>query len=422
MADLPTLTGPVAMITGTYPSLSMTFVDREVRALRAMGCDVVTFTLRQPTQKSVSGDFQAAEAKRVISLYAMSRQPKDFIAAFLMAVMRPLRLASTVRLAVQSYTWKDPGLIRQLAYLCAAILMARQLRQRGITHIHNHLGDSSGTVAMLTAELTGTPFSITLHGPEIFDEAVRWHLRRKIARAQFVACISKFCRARAMLNADPSDWSKLEIVRCGVELTQYPAKACNSDGRRLLFVGRLEIRKGITTLIEAMSLLRRHGCSTYLTVVGQGAMRPDIEGQISAVGLAEVVELAGPMDEAGVAKALGLADIVIVPSLSEGLPVILMEAMACGLPVIASSVDGIPELVSDGVTGLLVPPADAKALAAAIQRLMSSPELRVRFGRSGQQRVQRDHDAARNARSLLDLIASCSREKYRTFDFSHSTA
>lgn len=411
MAERPTLTGPVAMITGTYPSLSMTFVDREVRALRDMGCDVVTFTLRQPTQESLSGDFQATEAKRVISLYATSRQPKDLIAAFLMAVTRPLRLGSTIRLAVQSYTWKAPGLIRQFAYLCAAILMARQLRQRGITHIHNHLGDSSGTVAMLTAELTGTPFSMTLHGPEIFDEAALWHLRRKIARAQFVACISKFCRARAMLNADPSDWSKLKIVRCGVELPQYklpqyPATACNSDGRRLLFVGRLEIRKGVTTLIEAMSLLRRHGCSPYLTVVGQGAMRADIEGQISAVGLAEVVALAGPMDEAGVAKALGHADIVIVPSLSEGLPVVLMEAMACGLPVIASSVDGIPELVSDGVTGLLVPPADANALADAIQRLISSPELRLRFGRSGQQRVQRDHDAARNTRSLLDLIAS----------------
>src|SRR6056297_3553029 len=165
MAERPTLTGPVAMITGTYPSLSMTFVDREVRALRAMGCDVVTFTLRQPTNDSVSGDFQAAEAKRVISLYAMSRQPKDLIAAFLMAVERPLRLASTIRLAVQSYTWKAPGLIRQFAYLCAAILMARQIRQRGITHIHNHLGDSSGTVTMLAAELTGTPFSMTLHSP-----------------------------------------------------------------------------------------------------------------------------------------------------------------------------------------------------------------------------------------------------------------
>lgn len=267
---------------------------------------------------------------------------------------------------------------------------------------------------MLASELTGVPFSMTLHGPEIFDEARLWHLRRKIARATFVACISKFCRARAMLNADPEDWPKLEIVRCGFELEKYPMTGCRTDGRRLLFVGRLEVRKGVETLIDAMSQLRKKEPMAHLTIVGQGTMRTSIENRIKTLGLDEAITLVGSMDETAVAGSLGRADIVIVPSLAEGLPVVIMEAMACGLPVIASAVDGIPELVADGVTGLLVPPADADALTDAIQLLLDDPELRTRLGQVGHERVRRHHDAAENASKLLALIAFHSRDPSRS--------
>lgn len=401
----PEAGGRVAMVTGRYPAFSMTFVDREVRALKSLGYDVVTVTVRAPQRGALAGPFQEEEARKVHGLRASAWNPITVLRACMSALRTPRQLIACLRLTAAARP--DGGLVlqaRHAIYLCEAVLLADFLRRRQVRHVHNHLGDSSGTVAMLAAELAGIPFSMTLHGPEVFEAPERWRLDVKIARAKAVICISDDCRDKARHHCSASQREKLHVVRCGVELARYGQTTLARSGRRLLFIGRLVHRKGAPILLEAFSRLRAERCDLVLDVAGEGPQRRDLERLVEERGLADVVRFLVLLDEAGVAKALQAADLLVVPSLSEGLPVVIMEAMASGVPVVASRVDGIPELVRDGETGLLVPPSDPDALADAIARLMADSVSRDRMGAEGRRIVTELHDAARNARALAGII------------------
>ena len=184
------------------------------------------------------------------------------------------------------------------------------------------------------------------------------------------------------------------------------APAAERTGRDLLFVGRLEERKGVHFLLDAMALLKARGSDVRLKIVGNGPQKEALQRQTAALSLEAVVTFAGTKDEAGVAEALRHADLLVVPSLSEGLPVVIMEAMASGVPVVASAVDGNPELVRDGETGRLVPPCDSRALADGIERLIEDLGLLQSMGEVGRQLVATEYDARRNAVELLGLIAA----------------
>jgi glycosyltransferase involved in cell wall biosynthesis len=221
-----------------------------------------------------------------------------------------------------------------------------------------------------------------------------------------VACISEFGRQQAMRFSDEAHWHKLKVVRCGVNPGLYAAEpAPEHTGRDLLFVGRLEERKGVNFLLEAVALLNARGSNVRLKIVGSGPQKEALQRQTEALSLEAVVTFAGTKDEAGVAEALRHADLLVAPSLSEGLPVVIMEALASGVPVVASAVDGIPELVRDGETGCLVPPSDQQALADGVKQLLADPYLRQRMGDAGRQLVAKEYDALRNALELLGLIA-----------------
>ncbi|MGS5086078.1 glycosyltransferase family 4 protein [Hydrogenophaga sp. A37] len=397
--------GTIAMVTGRYPGLSLTFIDREVRALREMGVDLITVTVRSPDPQALSGAFQHEEAGRVFRLLASAQRPAYGAKALFMAARHPHRLAATARLAIATCPAGARAMALQLAYFAEAVLLAPHLRARSVKHLHNHLGDSSGTVTMLAAELVAIPFSITLHGPEIFQSAQRWRLDAKIARAQFVACISEFGRKQAMRFSDEAHWHKLKVVRCGVNPGLYAAEPTARKGHDLLFVGRLEERKGVNFLLDALALLKARGSDVRLKIVGNGPQKEALQSQTATLSLDAMVNFAGTKDEVGVSEALRHADLLIVPSLSEGLPVVIMEALASGVPVVASAVDGIPELVRDGETGRLVPPADPQALANGIEQLLQDPGVRLRMGNAGRQLVAAEYDAHRNALELLRLIA-----------------
>lgn len=396
--------GPIAMVTGRYPGLSFTFIDREVRALRDMGVDLITVTVRSPDPQTLSGEFQHIEAGRVFRLLASAGRPVHVLKALFMAARYPRRLAATVRLAAGTCPDGARAIALQLAYFAEAMLLVPFLQAKDVKHLHNHLGDSSGTVTMLAAELAAIPFSVTLHGPEIFQSAQRWRLDAKIARAHFVACISEFGRQQAMRFSDEAHWYKLKVVRCGVPPSLYTEEATARTGRDLLFVGRLEERKGVNFLIDAVALLTARGLEVRLKIVGDGSQRGALQWQAAALSLEALVTFAGTKDEAGVADALRHADLLVVPSLSEGLPVVIMEALASGVPVVATAVDGIPELVLDGETGRLVSPSDPQALADGIAQLLQDPGLCQRMGDAGRRLVATEYDAYRNALELLSAV------------------
>ena len=399
--------GPVAYLTGSYPKASHTFIQREIAALRSLGVEVVPCTVRRPAETELPGPEQRAEAANTFCILEAARAPHRLVLTQLEAMLRaPGRWAAALRLALAT---RPPGLkalVWQIFYLAEAAVLASHLRRRGVVHLHNHFGDSSCTVAMLTSVMSGIPFSYTEHGPTIFFAPHHWRLDAKVARARFVACISLFCRSQVMLFSDPSHWGRLHLVRCGIHADRYGRADVPVGGGRILFIGRLAAVKGVRLLLEAVATLRARHPGLTLTLVGDGPDRSGLEARAQALGLGDAVTFTGYLGEAGVAEVLARSDMLVLPSFAEGVPVVLMEAMASGLPVVATRVGGVAELVEDGVSGLLVPPGDAGVLAGAMDRLLADPDLCRRFGAAGSAAVRERHDSVREARRLRDLFAA----------------
>ena len=406
-ATLPS--GPVAYLTGSYPKASHTFIRREVVALRTLGVTVLTCTVRRTAAGDLAGEEQRAEAAATFCILEAARAPHRLIGAHLAALLRaPRRWVAALRLALAT---RPPGLralLWQLFYFAEAGVLAAHLRQSGAVHLHNHFGDSSCSVAMLTSVLSDIPYSYTEHGPTIFYAPHRWRLDEKVARARFVACISHFCRSQVMLFSDPVHWPKLQIVRCGIEPDRYGAAPARPAGRapRLLFIGRLAAVKGLPVLLQALARLAPAHPGLELTLIGDGPDRAALTHQAEALGVAGHVVFAGLQDEAEVAAALGDHDMLVLPSFAEGVPVVLMEAMASRLPVVATRVGGVAELVQEGESGLLVAPGDAEALAAAIDTLLRDPERARRMGEAGRAFVLAHHDVRHQAARLAGLFAA----------------
>ena len=396
---------PIAYLTGMYPKVSHTFIFREVQSLRALGADILPCSVRRPPPEEVRGTEVAMEALRTFFLLDAARNPLRLVGAHLrLLVTAPRRWTAAARLAIRT---TPPGLkakLWQLFYFAEAGVLARYLQDQGAGHLHNHLGDASGTVALLAATMAGIPFSYTAHGPDLFFAPMHWRVDEKTARAKFVACISYFCRSQIMLFSDPVHWPKLALIHCGIEPARYAGAPRETFGQHVLFVGRLAAVKGVPLLLEAFSRVRQAHREARLTLVGDGSERAHLEAYAEALGLGDTVDFVGYRTQDEVASLLEHADMLVLPSFAEGLPVVLMEALASRIPVIATSVAGVPELVRDGETGILVPPSDVDGLTAALDRLLNEPDLCQRLGEGGLVAVLDQHDVAREAEKLLSLF------------------
>lgn len=393
----------IAYVTGLYPKVSHTFIQREVIALRKLGLDVRTYSIRRAQPATTRGAQQAAEAASTFVILDAAGNPFRLCLAHLRQIAHsPFRWLSALRLA---FITRSPGLrslLWHLFYLAEAGVLADHARRSGITQMHNHFGDASATVTMLASEMTGIPFSMTLHGPTVFLEPRRWRLDMKIARSRFVACISQFCRSQAMLFSDERDWGKLHVVHCGIDPALYVQGRC--QGAKIVFVGRLDPVKGVSLLLDAFAEIRRRHPDATLTLAGDGPARESLEHRCHGLGLSDCVTFTGFIDETAVADLLNASDLFVLASFAEGLPVVLMEAMATGLPVVASQIAGIPELVRDGENGLLIPAGDTASLIAAIDRLLSDPDLGRDMGRNGRAAVLSDFNIDTESRRLARLF------------------
>ncbi len=405
-ADLP---GPIAYLTGEYPRATDTFIQREVAALRTLGLEVKTCSIRRTDGGHLVGPEQHSEAAQTFYVLKAASQPLRLISAHLAALTTsPQRYFKALALAVKTSAPGTRALLYQLIYFAEAAVLARHLKQQNVRHLHNHIATATCTVAMLASEISGIPFSFTLHGPDIFFAPHRWRLDEKIRRASFVACISHFCRAQAMAFADPSDWDKLAIVHCGVEPSRYlssPDRAARGTGHNLLFVGRLASVKGLPVLFQALAGLVPDHQDLMLTLIGDGPDRALLQDQVNQLGLQDHVAFAGYQSQDAVARALLESDLLLLPSFAEGLPVVLMEAMAAGLPVLTTRIAGVPELVEDGISGILVPPGDVDALADGLRKLLADANLRHRMGQAGRQKVIAEFTASNEAARLATLFA-----------------
>jgi glycosyltransferase involved in cell wall biosynthesis len=293
-----------------------------------------------------------------------------------------------------------------LVYLAEAAWLCRQLRAAGVSHLHAHFGTNGAEIALLVRELGGPPYSFTVHGPEEFDAPEALHLRAKIEKAAFVVAISSFGRSQLYRWIDAGQWPKVRVVHCGLDAQfQSSPSGTTVAGERLVCVGRLCEQKGQLLLLDAVRVVLNRGKALTLVLAGDGELREAIERKIEALGLREHVSITGWIDSARVRTEVLAARALVLPSFAEGLPVVIMEAMALRRPVLSTFVAGIAELVRPGVDGWLVPAGDVQALADAIEACLETPaSILARMGDDAHERVTARHSIAVEAGKLAELL------------------
>jgi len=400
----------VAYLTGEYPKVSHTFILREVEALRSHGVEVHTCSIREPAPENLTGPEEHLARETTYYVLAAAKNPLRLLSAHAGALLAsPARYFSALSLALRT---SPPGLkawIYQIFYFLEAGIITAHLRRNGVQHLHNHFANSSCSVAMLTSVMSGIPFSFTMHGPAVFFEAEKWRLDEKIARASFVSCISHFCRSQGMIFAAPEHWDKMHIVHCGVSPEKYGKDTAApqpgaDDPVQLVFVGRLAAVKGVPVLLDALHRLKQKKANFTAVLVGDGDERQALEARIRDLGINDLIEITGYQSQGAVADYLSKSDIFVLPSFAEGVPVVLMEAMATGLPVVTTRIAGIPELVEDGVNGFIVPPGDAETLAGKLAELAENPAARGDMGQKGQKKVRHLYNIERESDWLLTIM------------------
>jgi glycosyltransferase involved in cell wall biosynthesis len=396
----------LAYLVNTYPAPSHSFIRREIRALERRGLAPHRFALRSARATLADPADRAEDAATEHLLEAGALRLAADLAA--VALARPGRFLAALRLALACGA-RARARGRHLVYLAEAARLVRRCAAIGARHLHAHFGTNSATVAMLAATLGGPRYSFTVHGPEEFDAPLALSLPDKLRRAAFAVAISAHGRSQLCRWLPPAAWSRLHVVRCGIEPAAFPdpPPPLPEGPLRLVAIGRFAPQKGFDDLVAALALARPEHPGLTLVLVGDGPLRGALEAAVAARGLGGAVRFAGWQDEAGVRDALSAAHLLAVPSFAEGLPVVAMEAMAMARPVIATWIAGIPELVRDGETGWLVPPAAPEALAAALAAAAATPPARLAaMGAAGRARVLALHDADAAAARLAGLFAT----------------
>ncbi len=393
----------IAYLINQYPAPSHSFIRREIRALEALGVEVERFSLRELPNLVDEADI--AERKRTRGV--LKAGPAALLVAlFGNAIRSPIAFSRAMSLAVGLGRKSDRGVLRHLACLGEACLLRDWLARSGAQHLHAHFGTNSAMVAMLCRELGGPPYSFTVHGPEEFDRAQGLALKDKVARAAFAVTISHFGRSQLCRWSRYEDWSKLTVVRCGVDdRFLHAAPVPIPAERRLVCVARLGEQKGLPILIEAIARLRESGIEAELLLIGDGPLRSSLQTLVRSLGVERQVKFAGWLNEQDVRAAIHRSRALVLPSFAEGLPVVLMEALALGRPIVSTWVAGIPELVQDGVCGWLVPAASVEYLVSALRAVMEAPSSRLEaMGKAGMSRVAQMHDVSIEAGKLADLF------------------
>jgi glycosyltransferase involved in cell wall biosynthesis len=394
----------VAYLVNRYPKASHSFIRREIRALEVLGIEVLRVSVREPAGDVV--DERDREEARHTHVLLSGRVPGVLTEVLALAFARPLRFARAFAVALALGRHSDRGVLVHLAYLAEACALARLCEREGVRHVHAHFGTNPPAVCRLAAELAPLDYSFTVHGPEEFDRPMALKLREKIAGARFVAAVSEFSRSQLYRWSAPEHWAKVHVVRCGVdELFLDAPRVPVPEGRRLVCVGRLADQKGQLVLLEAAGRLHAAGLDFELVLAGDGELRGALEAAARRHGIAGRVRITGWISNERVRAEILAARALVLPSFAEGLPVVLMEALALGRPVISTFVAGIPELVVPGESGWLVPAGDVDALAAAMRTaLEAEPAVLDELGRRGAERVRARHDARGEAATLARLF------------------
>ncbi len=395
----------IAYLSSFYARASDSFIRGEIAQMRILGHTVHTFSIRRSAASEMVDDDvrREADATEYLLEAGFARMSLSLARA---AVRAPGRVLKATKRALKTGTPGLRGRLYPIAYLLEAAYLVERLKAKGVRFLHNHIGESSASVAMLVKVLSDIPYGLTIHGPGEFDRPTLFALGEKIHHAAFTAGISQYGRSQLYRWSDHADWSKIHVVHCGLDGTFLGRpRTPVPDVKRLVCVGRLAEQKGQLLLIEALGKLAAEGVEGDVVLVGDGPLRHPLEDLARSLGVLDRVTFAGWKGAAGVREEILNARAMVLPSFAEGLPVVLMEALALGRPVISTYVAGIPELVKDGECGWLVPAGAVDALAEAMREALDAPpEQLERMGRAGAERAALRHNGATEAAKLSALI------------------
>jgi colanic acid/amylovoran biosynthesis glycosyltransferase len=394
----------IAYLVNQYPKVSHSFIRREIMALERQGIAVQRIAIRGWADEVVDPD-DVRERER--TEYVLKGGPWPVLAAVLMALLStPVRFVSALALATRMGWRADRALPYHWIYLAEACVVYRWLKRSRASHLHAHFGTNPAEVAMLTKVLGGPPYSFTVHGPEEFDKPLAIGLGEKVRRAAFVAAISSYGRSQLYRWVLHEHWPKVKVVHCGLESSFHDVSAsAPPDVPRLVCVGRLCEQKGQLLLVQAVARLAQRGVQMELVLAGDGEMRADVEALIRSSGIGSSVRITGWISSAQVREEILGARALVLPSFAEGLPVVIMEAMALRRPVITTFVAGIPELVRQGEGGWLVPAGDVEELAIAMAACLSAtPEVLSTMASAAYERVIARHNIDVEAAKLAELF------------------
>lgn len=411
----PPVTTPLrlAYLVNQYPKVSHSFIRREILALERLGHSVLRVAVRGWDDRLVDA---ADQLERARTRYLLRRGIASLLPAMLrLALTRPSRMAAALRLSASRWRRSDRTLFHHLAYLAEACALVRWLADAGVDHLHAHFGTNPAEVAMLVRVLGGPPFSFTVHGPEEFDKPESLGLAEKGRHAAFVVAISSFGRSQLYRWLALGDWNKVDVVHCGLEPAFYQSRAGDPVGTgratRLVCVGRLCEQKGQLLLVRAVGRLVGKGRPVELVLAGDGEMRPQIESLVTELALTRQVRITGWIGSEQVRDEILAARALVLPSFAEGLPVVLMEAMALRRPVISTFVAGIPELVIHGENGWLVAAGDLNGLERAMEECLgATPDTVASMGEAARSQALKRHDIDLEATKLAMLFARAGRE------------
>jgi colanic acid/amylovoran biosynthesis glycosyltransferase len=395
----------VVYVIGTYPVPTTTFIDREIQALRGMGVRVQVVSIRPPP-RALSSEQAALGADVQYVLPAGVGGLMWSHVTFLLS--RPVPYAGTLKYLI---TRRHPNLrarLRTVGHFGVGVHAARLIRERCPSdHVHAHFVDRAAVVALVVGRLLRRPFSATAHANDIYVDPVL--LPEKMAGAKFIATCTRYNASHLRSVSEDASGRGVRCVYHGLDLQEYQPSSTRPRHRPLLLsVGQLKEKKGFRYLLDACRMLVDRGVEFDCQIVGEGPQRLELEARLDELSLRDRVSLVGPLPHAGVIAKYREATIFVLPCVTasdgdrDGIPNVILEAMAMQLPVVSTRHSGIPEAVQDQVNGLLVPPADPSALAEALARLLEDADLRERFGRNGRRRIVDVFDAEVNAQTLLE--------------------
>ncbi|MGP0087122.1 MAG: glycosyltransferase family 4 protein [Steroidobacteraceae bacterium] len=394
----------IAYLINQYPKVSHSFIRREIQALERQGHEIMRIALRGWDGELVDLEDQI-ERKR--SRYVLREGAlKLMFAVACILLTRPVRFLQTLRLALRRARHSDRPVFVHLIYVAEACCIERWLTEAEIQHLHAHFGTNSAEVAMLVNSLGGLPWSFTVHGPTEFDKAQLIGLAEKVRRCTFAIAISSYARGQLYRFVQPEYWTKIHLVHCGLERAFYAeSKSAGPKTNRLVCVGRLCEEKGQLLLIDAARRLTTAGTDVELVLAGDGEMRAQIEELVTSYNLTNKIRITGWISSEQVRDEILAAKALVLPTLAEGLPVVIMEAMALRRPVISTYIAGIPELVQPNKHGWLVPAGDVQALTEAMQACLDAPaQTLAQLGEAARERVLARHDVDVEARKLAMLF------------------